>query len=120
MARIPSPARPARYPSTRVPVLRARRSPRNPAGPFADLTWTQQRAAEQWLFKFCARWGTDLPPWRRAILVGVARRLALNPPSRQFGLSLANVSRGRALARSCRLQGIPHPILANRLARRVA
>lgn len=88
------------------------------AGPFADLTWAQQRAAEQWFFKFCARWGNDLPPWRRGILVGVARRLAKNPPDRQFGLSLHRHLGAKGLVRRVRRDGIVHPgIAAMRAAR---
>jgi hypothetical protein len=97
----------------RVPKLKACKSPRNPAGPFADLTWPQQRAAEQWLFKFCAKWGTDLPPWRRAILIGVAKRLAKNPPAKGWGLSMLRVQGGNGLARKCRALGIPHPGVAS-------
>ena len=96
-------------PSDSVARLKKRVSPRNPAGPFADLTWSQQRAAEQWLFKFCAKWGNDLPNWRRGILVGVARRLAKNPPAAGWGLSMLRVRSGYGLARSCRLKGIPNP-----------
>ena len=102
----------------RVASLKAVKSPRNPAGPFADLTWEQQRAAEKWLFKFCAKWGSDLPGWRKAILTGVAKRLAVNPPPARFGYSFRAASGGRALARQCRAAGIEHPrIVAMRKAR---
>ena len=77
----------------RIGILQARRSSNNPAGPFADLTWAQQQAANAWLFKFYARWGNDFPPWRRAILIGVAKRLAKNPPPPGWGLSM--LRRGR-------------------------
>ena len=96
-------------PSQDVLRLQKRVSPRNPAGPFADLTWSQQRAAEQWLFKFCAKWGNDLPNWRRGILIGVARRLAKNPPAVGWGLSMLRVRSGHGLARKCRREGIPNP-----------
>ena len=101
-----------------VARLKKRVSPRNPAGPFADLTWTQQRAAEQWLFKFCAKWGNDLPNWRRGILTGVARRLAMNPPAKGFGRRLWAHHGAKVLARQCRIEGRQHPrIVAMRAAR---
>ena len=37
-----------------------------------------QYVAYRWLGKFIARWRHDLPAWRLAILVGRAKRLALN------------------------------------------
>ena len=83
--------------------LQAVKSPRTVGGPFADLTWQQQRAAEQWLFKFCARWGNDLPNWRRAILIGVAKRLAKNPPAPNFARSLNAHYGAKVYARQCRL-----------------
>jgi hypothetical protein len=92
-----------------VPTLKARSSPRNPAGPFADLTWPQQRAAEAWLFKFCQRWGSDLPSWRRAILIGTAKRLALHPPAANFGHVLKAAKGGLALARKCKAAGVMMP-----------
>lgn len=92
-----------------VPTLQARVSPRNPAGPFADLTWPQQRAAEAWLFKFCQRWGSDLPPWRRAILIGTAKRLALHPPAANFGHALKAAKGGRAIVRKCKAAGVMMP-----------
>ena len=64
----------------RIAALDSYRKPAPPGGPFAALTWPQQRAAEQLLWKFCQRWAGNLPQWRRAILVGQAKRLALNPP----------------------------------------
>ena len=78
--------------------LPSRNSGSDPRGPFASLTQEQQRAAEQWLFKFCARWGSDLPPWRRAILTGVAKRLAKNPPGPKFGRQLFSIRCGKILA----------------------
>jgi hypothetical protein len=56
--------------------------------PFKDLTWSQQRVAEQYLWKWCKKWGADLPQWRRAILIGTAKRLALHPPAPNFGYKL--------------------------------
>ena len=92
-----------------ISTLQAARRPANPAGPFADLTWHQQRAAEQWLTKFCKRWGSDLPNWRRAILIGTAKRLALHPPQSGFGRRLQGAWGGNATARKYRALGLPHP-----------
>jgi hypothetical protein len=55
---------------------------------FLDLPPHQRRAAVRWLRKFVDRWGADVPSWRLARLVGVARRLARNPPSPRFGRSM--------------------------------
>ena len=92
-----------------VPMLQARKSPRTPGGPFADLPYFQQKAAEQWLWKFCQKWGSDLPGWRRAILIGTAKRLAKNPPKVGFGRSLhghlaSNVTNGKY-----KRAGLPYP-----------
>ena len=96
--------------AARLPLLKAVKGKANPAGPFADLTWTQQRAAEQWLWKFCKRWEGNLPPWRRGILIGVARRLAKNPPVPRFGYKLhAQLNAplgGQSLARKCKALGV--------------
>jgi hypothetical protein len=72
----------------RIAQLKAHVSPRLPSGPFSDLPYAQKQAAEQWYWKFCQRWGNDLPVWRRGILIGTARRLAKNPPAAGFGRSL--------------------------------
>ena len=58
---------------------------RNPHGYFQDLSWEAQRRARNWLWLWCRKWGRNLPQWRFAILVGQAKRLALNPP-RQRGV----------------------------------
>lgn len=110
MARVPVAARPARLSAERLPVLRAVPYRKTPAdGPFAALPWAQRKAAEQWYWKFCQRWGNDLPPWRRAILAGVAKRLAVNPPDPSKFRKMLTARGGYALARKCQLEGIPHP-----------
>ena len=110
MAARPYPMDPSRIKANaRIGVLKAVKAVKKDAGPFSDLTWEQQRAAEKWLFKFCQKWGNDLPPWRRGILTGVARRLAKNPPAPKFGKRLHGSSCGHALARRVRALGIPHP-----------
>jgi len=115
MARVPTGARPERYSAERLPLLQAsntdpatgKKRKRLPGGPFADLTWQQQRAAEQWFWKFCARWGNDLPAWRRGVLGAIARRLVLYPPTSAHFRSIWRARGGRATARAARRLGVP-------------
>lgn len=102
----------------RVVKLKAQKSPRLKNGPFSELTWEQQRAAEKWLWKFCKRWEGNLPNWRRAILIGVAKRLAVNPPKVKWGLSMLNSQGGKAFARQLRCSGRSHPGIVAMLAAR--
>src|SRR5215469_2959585 len=55
---------------------------RNPNGYFQDLTFEAQRRARNWLWPGARSGGSNLPQWRFAILVGQAKRLALNPRQR--------------------------------------
>jgi hypothetical protein len=79
-----------------------------PAGYFLDLPPEVRRSAYRWLDRFCKRWRGDLPGWRLAILVGQARRLALNPPTSAWGRSMLAKRGGLAVQRKCRLEG-RHP-----------
>jgi hypothetical protein len=79
-----------------------------PAGYFLDFTPAVRRSAYRWLDRFCKRWRGDLPGWRLAILVGQARRLALNPPTSQWGRSMLARRGGLAVQRKYRLEG-KHP-----------
>jgi hypothetical protein len=92
--------------SKRIPALDPYRKPAQPGGPFAALTWPQQRAAEQLLWKWCKKWGTDLPPWRLAILVARARRLALHPLGSAWGKRMRCRRGGLEAQKDCRLRGI--------------
>jgi hypothetical protein len=92
--------------NNRIPALDPYRKPAQPGGPFAALTWQQQRAAEQLLWKWCKKWGTDLPPWRLAILVARARRLALHPLTSTWGKQMRCRRGGLAAQKDCRLRGI--------------
>ena len=49
------------------------------------LPWEVKPAAQMRLWRFCQRWGRNLPAWRFAIFVGQAKRLALNPPTSGWG-----------------------------------
>jgi hypothetical protein len=53
----------------------------------------------------CKKWGNDLPPWRYAILVGQAKRLALNPPDSAWGRSMLAKRGGKAVQIDYRLAG---------------
>lgn len=90
---------------TRITALDPYRKPAPPGGAFAALTWRQQRTAEQYLWKFCQRWGNDLPSWRRAILVGQAKRLAVNPPDSAWGRRMLAKRGGLAAQRRRRWEG---------------
>ena len=50
---------------------------RNPNGYFNELPPQARMAAWRWLGMFEVRWGKNMPRWRRAILIGQAKRLAL-------------------------------------------
>src|SRR5215813_9011593 len=78
---------------------------RNPRGYFADLPWDARQRAQRWLWLFRERWGNDLPQWRFAILVGQAKRLALNPPTSAWGRSMHAKRGGKAVQRRYRAEG---------------
>ena len=81
---------------------------RNPNGYFNDLPLDVRISATQWLDGFCKKWAGNLPPWRFAILVGQAKRLALHPPTSSWGRSMLAKRGGLALQRKLRLEG-KHP-----------
>jgi len=78
---------------------------RNPKGYFQDLPLELRNRAHQWLFRLCSKWGRDLPAWRFAILVGQAKRLALNPPTSTWGRSMHAKRGGLAVQRKYLLEG---------------
>ena len=55
----------------------------NPRGYFEGLPWEVKRAAQMWLWRFCSRWGRDLP-WRGAAAKGSGRRQKLPPPQMSY------------------------------------
>ncbi len=77
---------------------------RNPQGYFADLPWDVRQRARRWLWKLCEPWGRNLPTWRFAILVGQAKRLALNPPTSAWGRSMLAKRGGYAVQKEYRLE----------------
>jgi hypothetical protein len=96
----------------RIPALDPYRKPAPPGGPFAALTWQQQRTAEQWLWKFCQRRAGDLPQWRLAILVGVAKRLARNPLGPDWSRHMFAIKGGKAAQRRHRRERVDVMALA--------
>jgi len=81
---------------------------RNANGYFHDLPLDIRISATQWLNRFCRKWAGNLPPWRFAILVGQAKRLALNPPTSSWGRSMLAKRGGLELQQKLRLEG-KHP-----------
>lgn len=75
---------------------------------FDDLPWEIRKQAEAWLWHFYKRWRGNLPQWRRAILSGQARRLALNPPTSEWGRKMLAKRGGLAVQRMYQLEG-RHP-----------
>jgi hypothetical protein len=87
--------------------------PRNPhpqrhAPMFEGLSPQQKQEAERLLDKFLAR-HSDCPAWLHPILVGNARRLALNPPSSAWGRSMRAKKGGYATQRRYRIEGRTGP-----------
>jgi hypothetical protein len=77
-------------------------------GLFSDLPQHARERASRWLATFLTRWHGKQPQWRLAILVGQAKRLALNPPDSAWGRSMRAKRGGRAVQRKYRLEG-RHP-----------
>jgi hypothetical protein len=72
---------------------------------FDDLPPEVRWRAEGWLEGFCRRWKGNLPSWRRALLVGRARWLALNPPTSHWGRSMLAKRGGYGAQQRFREQG---------------
>jgi hypothetical protein len=85
---------------------------RNPHGYFEDLPWEVRQQAQTWLYKFCARWRYDLPPWRLARLVGQARRLARTTAEQRsaWGRKMLAKRGGYAVQRRYRAEGRTGPL----------
>jgi hypothetical protein len=78
---------------------------RHTGGPFDSLPAHLRTSAMRWLECFRKRWGKDLPQWRLAILIGQAKRLALHPPTPQWGRSMHGKKGGHAVQREYWLRG---------------
>lgn len=78
---------------------------RHVEGYFQDLPSHIRALACERLKRFRARWGRNMPPWRLAILVAQARRLALHPPTSAWGRSMRAKRGGYAVQREYRAEG---------------
>jgi hypothetical protein len=89
------------------PGMFPRRGPRKPKGsdPFSDLPTAERFKAEETFARLCRKWEPDLPPWRRAILVGRARRLTLHPPDSEWGKRMRRIKGGVHCQQKYREQG---------------
>jgi hypothetical protein len=97
----------------RIEGLRKYRG-RNPRGYFQDLPWDVRRRAYEWLHHLCEPWGSDLPGWRLAILIGQAKRLARTTPEERSGWGRSMLAKrgGYAVQRYYQMQnktGEKHP-----------
>jgi hypothetical protein len=90
----------------RIPGLEPYRRPAPQGDYFSDLPYEAQQRALRLLWKWCQKWGADLPPCRLAILVARARRLALHPLGSAWGKSLRCRRGGLAAQKDYRLRGI--------------
>jgi hypothetical protein len=93
------------------PGMFRRRGMRKPKGsdPFGDLPPIQRLQAEEIFRQLCTKWTGNLPSWRRAILVGVARRLTLHPPSSAWGKRMRRIKGGVHCQRKYKERGW-HPL----------
>jgi hypothetical protein len=78
------------------------------AGMFAGLSPQQEQEAHHWLNRFLLRHANP-SPWLYPILVGNARRLALNPPSSAWGRSMRAKKGGYATQRRYLIEGRTGP-----------
>lgn len=74
---------------------------------FDDLPLYLRVQAQRTFSRLCARWGRDLPQWRRAILVSRARWLVLHPPDSAWGRSMLAKRGGKARQWQARLEVYP-------------
>src|ERR1019366_2083083 len=76
---------------------------------FRELSPSEREAARRWLSRFIDRDrqrsnGMPVPGWRYAIFVGQAKRLALHPPTSDWGRRMRARKGGLAVQRKYRLQ----------------
>jgi len=95
-----------RGPGRRIPGLqRYRKSTGHDK--LEGLTPDQCKAAQDWYWRLCQRWGRDLPQWRRAILWGQAKRLAKTTAEQRSAWGRRSLAKrgGYAVQRFYRLEG---------------
>lgn len=96
----------ARTQNKRIPALDPYRRPAPQGDYFSDLPYDAQQRAQRLLWKWCQKWGTDLPQWRLAILTARARRLGLHPLDSTWGKRMRCRRGGLAAQKGYRLRGI--------------
>src|SRR2546425_8624213 len=91
--------------------FKRRRQPRWPPGsdPFKDLAEPFRTQARTIFARLCDKWSFDLPDWRKAILAGRARWLAVHPPDSAWGRSMFKKRGGYAVQQRYRRDG-RHPL----------
>jgi hypothetical protein len=74
---------------------------------FDDLPYEAQREASSRYLRSCQKWGRDLPSWRRAILIGQARRWTMTSQEErsQWGRSMLAKRGGYAVQQRYRREG---------------
>lgn len=103
-------------PTRRIESLQKYRE-RKANGLFDGLPPEARSRARLLLHKMCKKWGNNLPQWRHAILVGQAKRLALNPPDSAWGRRMRARRGGKAVQKLYRFEG-RDPTAAPNAARR--
>jgi len=96
-------------------LFRRKSLERSRSNMFAGLSPEQERAARGWLNLFLIR-HPNPAQWLYPILVGQARKLALNPPTSAWGRSMRAKKGGYAVQRRYRLEG-RHPTARATLCR---
>jgi hypothetical protein len=88
-----------------------RRRPRRPKGDdlFEDMVEPFRGIARMTFDRLCTRWRHNLPSWRKAILAGRARWLAVHRPDSAWGRSMRAKRGGYAVQEKYRRQG-HHPL----------
>jgi hypothetical protein len=84
------------YPQTTPEGLFRRHGSRKPrqSDPFGELPMAEYLEAERIFNRLCERWAGNMPSWRRAILNGVSKRLALHPPDSAWGKRMRRIKGG--------------------------
>ena len=91
---------------------RRRRTPQAHNSLFADLPLELRWKAQDWLDLFLERHRGNLSRWLYPILKGQAKRLALNPPTSEWGRMMLAMRGGYAVQRHYRAEGrtgLSHP-----------
>ena len=104
----------------KIPILRKFQKPRG-REPFADLPFELRVIATMWLERFIERRLNEygfVAPWLYGIYCGQAKRLALNPPTPEWGRRLRAIRGGKAVQRKYKQEG-RHPTAKATAARKL-